>query len=304
MKRHYLALVIAALAFASCYEEPVSRAAPGQPRYLIEDSADPLDHAIYEIHRKTGVHVLYAYQLNDYLWDLGSLRNSANRLTMQADRAVLLQGMQYLDKVLFGIYPDAFKSAFFPIKVFLADSIDVDGTTAREDLISASGREYIAVGRLRSGAIPSTAEALRQATGTLNAYLWANIIVKNRLLALPETFAELSSAFYGQNYRYVKGQQQGVPAANIPYPTREQLMDEGFWNIDPNNSLNLPIPTSYAIMPTYEGDVYQFIEAIITLDNDELDALAEGRAKLKAKCDILLQAIKEQCGIDLQTIGK
>ena len=250
------------------------------------------------------MHVLYAYQLNDYLWDLGSLRNSANRLTMQADRAVLLQGMQYLDKVLFGIYPDAFKSAFFPIKVFLADSIDVDGTTAREDLISASGREYIAVGRLRAGAIPSTAEALRQATGALNAYLWANIIVKNRLLALPETFAELSSAFYGQNYRYVKGQQQGVSAANIPYPTREQLMDEGFWNIDPNNTLNLPIPTSYAIMPTYEGDVYQFVEAIITLDKDELDALAEGHAKLRAKCDILLQAIKEQCGIDLQTIGK
>ncbi|MDR2414829.1 MAG: hypothetical protein LBD64_07595 [Odoribacteraceae bacterium] len=303
MKHYYIATAIAVLSLVSCYDEPALLAEPGQPRYIIEDSTDPLDHAIYEIYRETGVHILYEYQLNDYLWDLGSLRNSSNRLTAQGDRAVLLDGIAYLDKILFGIYPDSFKRSFFPIKIFLADSIDLAGTSSKEDLISASGREYIAIGRLRAGAIPSTAAELREATGTINAYLWANIIIKNRLLLLPETFAELSNAFYGQNYRYVKSQQQGVAIANIPYPTREQLMDEGFWNIDPNNTLNLPIPTSYAMMPTYEGDIYQFIETIITHDEAELLAIMEGHLKIKTKYDILLQAIKEQCGIDLQAIG-
>jgi hypothetical protein len=309
--KHYIILpAIALLLLASCYREDNLHAGPGTPRYLIEESDDPLDHAIYDIYQRTGVYVLYRYELNDYLWDLGSLTNSNNRLTPQTDRDVLLQGLAYLDKILFSIYPDTFQKSFFPLKILLADSIDLASTTAREDLISGSGRDYLAIGRLRAGGIPSTPAELVTATGTLNAYLWANTIVKNRLLVLPAAFAEMSSAFYGANYRYVKGQQQGVAATAIPYPTREQLMDEGFWDIDQFNTMNFPVQNpntgaynTYAMMPSYEGDIFQFVQVITTHGADELAALMEGHDKLRAKYDILIQSIQEQCGINLQDIG-
>jgi hypothetical protein len=310
MKKYIILSAITALFLSSCYREAGIRAELDEPRYVIEDSDDPLDHAIYEIYRKTGIYILYRYELNDYLWDLGSLYNSSNRLTMQADRATLLEALDYLDKVLFHIYPDDFKREFFPLKIFLADSIDLSGTTAREDLISASGREYIAIGRLRAGGIPSTPAELVAATGTLNAYLWANIIVKNRLFVLPPAFAEMSSAFYGANYRYVKGQQQGVAATAIPYPTPGELMDEGFWEIDQFYTGNFPVQNpstgvynTYAMMPSYEGDIYQFVQMITTRGEAELAALMEGHEKIQAKYALVIQSIKEQCGIDLQEIG-
>ncbi|MDR1414902.1 MAG: hypothetical protein LBI96_03740 [Odoribacteraceae bacterium] len=310
MKKYIILSVITVLSLSSCYKEKEIHADPGEPRYTIEDSDDPLDHAIYEIYRKTGVHILYTYELNDYLWDLGSLRNSENRLTMQTDRAVLLEGLTYLDQVLFSVYQDAFKQGFFPLKIFLADSIDLQNTTAREDLLCASGREYIVIGRLRAGGIPSTAAEITTAQGLLNAHLWANLIIKNRLLVLPDAFSEISSVFYGANYRYVKGQQQGVGATDIPYPTRAQLMDEGFWDIEQSNSQNFPIQNpntgvynTYAMMPTYEGDIYQFVQMITTRGKTELMTLMEGHEKIITKYNILVQAIKDQCEIDLQEIG-
>jgi hypothetical protein len=299
----YISLLIAALILTSCYREEEIQAELGLPRYTIEDSDDPLDHAIYEMYRTTGMYILYNYELNDYLWDLGSLYNSSNRLIMQTDRTVLLDGLHYLDAVLFDIYPVDFQKKYFPLKIFLADTINMDGSSTQKDLLCGSGREYLAVGKIRADGIPTTDAELLVATGRLSAYLWAYII-KNGTLVIPPAFAEISRAFYGKNYKAVKAEQQGTTAGNIPYPTLDQLMDEGFWAVDPNNTLNFPVGGNYAMMPPYEGDIFQFVEAIVTHTEAEMIALMDGHEKLKAKYDILVQAIKEQCDIDLQAIGK
>jgi len=106
MKLQLLFLFAILLLLPSCYQEEDIEAVKGTPRYIIEDSSDPLDHEIYEIFRRTGVYVLYDYTLYDYLWDLGSLNNSTNRLTLQTDRTVLLEGVKYLKKVLMDFYSD------------------------------------------------------------------------------------------------------------------------------------------------------------------------------------------------------
>jgi len=317
MKLQLLFLFAILLLLPSCYQEEDIEAVKGTPRYIIEDSSDPLDHEIYEIFRRTGVYVLYDYTLYDYLWDLGSLNNSTNRLTLQTDRTVLLEGVKYLKKVLMDFYSDDFMQKFFPLKIFLAANIDNASTSAVEDLESGAGREYLALGKIRAGEIPSTAEGLLKAKGELNAYLWSNVMIKNGLLTLPEAFEEVSSALYTKNFGYAKGYTTDNP---LWYPTDAELMAEGFWDVDPYNSLNNPYPrildpitgrpvtatgapATYNMMPNYVNDLNMWIAKITTMSREEILAIIGNYEKMMFKYNILINSVQEQLGFDLQAVG-
>lgn len=299
------------MCFSSCYKDDKIDAVKGEPRYVIEDSDDPLDHAIYEIFAATGVYVLYEYEPEDYLWDLGSLYNSSNVLTPQTDREVLLQGVEYLRKVLMDSYPDEFMQKYFPLKIFLAERIDIGTAAATQDVESAVGREYIAVGRIRDGGIPSTAEELLKAKGDLNAYLWSNVMIKNKLLTLPASFAAVSEKFYGANFGFIKANETGID--DYWYPTDAELMEEGFWDVDPYNTMNtyprvLDPETGrpddrYNIMPKYVNDLNMWIGKITTTTREEIMPLIVGYEKMLLKYNILVNSVKDQLGFDLQEVG-
>lgn len=311
MKSKIILFLATAVCLSSCYKEDAIKAVKGEPRYVIEDSSDPLDHAIYEIYNATGVYVLYEYEKEDYYWNLGSLYNSSNVLTLQTDRTVLLDGVNYLRKILFNSYPDDFMKKYFPLKIFLAERVDTGTSAALQDVESGVGREYIAVGKIRAGEIPSTAEGLLKAKGSLNAYLWSNVMIQNGLLELPGSFAAVSEKFYGANFGFIKANETGNE--DYWYPTDAELMEEGFWDVDPNASMNtyprvLDPETGrpddrYNIMPDYVGDINMWIAKITTMTRAEILPLIEPYEKMMRKYEILVGSIQEQLGFDLQGVG-
>ena len=62
------------------------------------------------------------------------------------------------------------------------------------------------------------------------------------------------------------------------------------------------IETDY-MFPDMAGDVSDFVEMITSHTADEMKAEMEGYETLLVKYNILIEAVKDACGVDLQAIG-
>lgn len=268
------------LVLLSCYDEDSIKTTIGEPKYEIKDSEDPLDHARYEIFEKTGVYVLYEYDDTDYLWNVSSA--SRNRLTRQTDRNVLLEGVNYLKKALLDYYDNDFKTNYFPLKILLADTVSLDYQLV--DTYCVTGRSYLAIGKLRDGSIPESADELNEAKGIMHGYLWGNIIYANSLIEIPETFFEPGGDMYG--------------IKNPEVTTIEALRKLGFWEFDETNS------GGDTYFPSMANDVNDFVKMITSHSKTELDVYLNAYPILKNKYEILVLAVKTACGVDLQAIGE
>ncbi len=57
------------------------------------------------------------------------------------------------------------------------------------------------------------------------------------------------------------------------------------------------------MLPSREGDLADYVRYIVTHSSAEMQALMEGYDTMKIKYNILIKAVKDECGIDLQAIG-
>jgi hypothetical protein len=285
MKRYLLFILAVAVAFASCYKEEALKADLQEPKYVIEESSDPLDHARYEIYRNTGVYVLYDYTYADYKWNVSSISNY--EMTLQEDRDVLSDGMAYLDKVFLSLYDDKFKGSYFPYKILLAGQIKHLIATSQQDIICAPGRSYLAIGRLRQDVIPATSEELKTARGEINGVFWGYRMYANGLVRIPDSFFEVTDAeVYGVNMENQADKES--PAF---------LYGHGLWSYDELNG-----PSAY-MAPDQTGDVADFVRMMTSHNEQEMKALMSSYPKLSQKYTILRNAIIAGTGVDLQQIG-
>lgn len=283
-KNNILFLLMAAAAAVSCYKEAPLTPDEDSPEYIIEDGDDPARKYIYGLWKDTGVYTLYEYDDVDYSWDISS--TSYNHL-VRMDAAVLEDAVDYARTVLFDNYDDAFMKKYFPLKVFLADSVnhDYDADVFR-DRICGYGRSYIALGRLRPEAFPKSAEELLTAKGQVNGTLWGQIIYRNSLMEIPDGFFSPGNEYYRQSAS--SSDQRDDPS---------YVKSLGFWSYDETN-----LAGDY-MFPDMAGDVSDFVEMITTHTEEEMKAEMEGYETLLVKYNILLNAVQEACGVDLQAIG-
>lgn len=263
----------------ACYKEAAIHSDKGEIPYKIEDSSDPAKHYIYEYNQATGVYILSDYSDVDYSWNISAV--SENSL-VRIDEDVLTDAVDYLKQVLTEVYPETFAKKYFPLKVLLADSIV---NNSSDDELTAYGRSYIAIGQLGEDDFPKSADAIKEARGYVSGNLWGNILYNNGMISIPDGFFSPSEEYYGQ---YV-GDEEGSedPDSQKRY---------GFWEYDPTAVYD-------HMLPSREGDVADYVRYIVTHSSEEIQALMEGYDTMKIKYNILIKAVKDECGIDLQAIG-
>ncbi len=285
MKKNIMMLLTAVLALSACYKEAALDREVHDPAFTIEDSSEPGKHAIYELYKNFGIATFYEYNDVDYKWNMNSYSNyNATRI----DPAFLEPAMNYLEDVFFGLYDNSFKKSYMPFKIYLASELTSESSDETTDVYATSVRSGMIVGRLREDALPKTPEEYKAAAGELSASLWANYLVQNERLSIPDEFYDVSKDYYGVNSL--------SSAVNL-----QDYMTEGFLDYDHTNSLNNG--TTYLFLPKAEMDIYQYVQKITTTSSEEMQAFCKKYDKIRIKYNILVNAVKSATGVDLQAIG-
>ncbi len=285
MKKNILLFILATVAAVSCYKEDPIVPVQEEPAYTIEDSSDPAKHYIYETWKNTGVYTLYEFDEVDYAWNVSSI---SDNILVPMDESMLTEAVDYAREVLFDIYDDDFKKKYFPMKVFLADSLNSDlyaSDPLYNDRVSVYGRSYIAIGQIRPETFPKTDEQILEAVGKVNGMLWGDLIYRYSLMEIPDGFFSPCEELYGQNM-------SDAPEDDLV----SYAKGLGFWSFDEFGIYDTILPDRY-------GDVSDFVEMMTTHTEEEMQAEMEGYETLVIKYNILRNAIQDACGVDLQEIG-
>lgn len=264
----------------ACYKEDPIHSEKGEVPYKIEDSSDPAKHYIYEYNQSTGVYILSDYSDVDYTWNVSS---TSENVLSRIDESVLSDAVDYLKQVLTEVYPADFAKKYFPIKVLLADTVYVSYNLVDE--IAGYGRSYIAIGQLGKNDFPKSEETIKEARGKVSGVLWGNIIYENGLIDIPDGFFSPSEDYYGQYVGDDEGSEDPDYQKNF-----------GFWEYDPDAVYD-------HMLPDQAGDVADYVRYIVTHSTEEMQALMKGFDTMKIKYNLLVKAIKDECGIDIQAIG-
>lgn len=277
-------IILTSFVVIACYKEDPITSELGKPKHEIEYKDNPVDSYIYDLYNSTGVFLLYEFEEMDYKWNMGATALSTYDMNRQTDRAILEDGINYLDKVLMDYYNDDFKTKYFPLTIFLCDSIRRSGY--EESLPTLIGRNYLAIGQIDDNLTSLTADDLNELKGLINGQLWGDIIYTNNLMRLPDEFFAPCDEYYGLKI--------GENTDNPPFDARRF----GFWEKDESTS------TSYAYMaPRRELDIAQFVEMITTHTYEELVVQMTGYPILLNKYIILTNFLKTEYNLDLQAIG-
>ena len=285
MKKNIFLFAACALALVSCYKEAPLDRQVHEPSFTIEDGSGPGQHAVYEIWKQYGVAVLSQYNDVDYKWNVN---DTSAFMAARMEPAFLREAMAYLDKTLFGLYDDAFKKKYFPFKIYLASDVSKQPAAYNVDLFALGVRSGMVVGRLREGGLPADNASLKAATGWINATLWANCLTANGRVAVPMEFYAVSGEYYGVNSL--------MPSVNITDP-----LTVGFLGYDRMTNLNDGV--KYMFFPTMEQDIFQYIEKITTTSSEDMGKIIKTNSKVRIKYNLLVKALKDATGVDIQAIG-
>lgn len=279
-------LVLLVELLSSCYSHEELSAEMGRPKFVIEDSSDPIDHEIYEIYKKTGIEVVYRYEENDYRWNLGAVQLSSDfdTVMLPKSREALALGLRYIHTTLLRHYSDDFKRKYFPLRIFLADSIY---QRKRKQLnLSAPGRDHILIGNINQEVLSTlTPQQLKERQGLLNATLWSKFFLEKEGVDFPPAFGTLSQDYYN------------VFLNKEPLKSMDPR-ELGFWS---------KIETAMDIYPRApkdeKEDLYYFIQKMTSEDEESLQEQMKGFPVLIEKYNILRKYLTEIHRIDLQEIG-
>ena len=286
MKKNIFLLATCVVALASCYKEAPLTREVHDPAFTIEDGSAPGQHTVYDIWTKYGVAILSQYKEVDYKWNM---KDTTSYTASRIDASFLGEAMDYLDETLFSLYGDAFKKEYFPFKIYLASEVTSRGSTDyTTDVYATCVRSGMVVGRLREGGLPADNASLKAATGWINATLWASYLVANERLNIPEEFYSVSHDYYGVNSL--------MADVNIT-----DALTVGFFDYDHTNSLN--DGSRYMFFPTTEQDIFQYIQKIMTTSSADMAAITKAYNPVRVKYNLLVNAIKDATGVDIQAIG-
>lgn len=274
---YYLPILILLTSLIACEKEAPIKAELGKPRFEIKDSNDPIDHRIYDLYQRTGVQIVYKFDTRDYSWNLGAYPQKVlfDSLAHTKSREDLAAGLDYLNEALLDHYSDTFKTKYFPLRLFLADSIVK--INKNEILEAVVGRDHLLIGNIRAQAIRSdNAETKAAKRGTLNGLLW-RFIHDNGLIELPEEFFTPSKEFYSV---FLKEDIK-----------KTDPREYGFLAFGENNT------------PSPEEDVQAFVHFITGLNRDAREAQLGNYNLLRSKYQVLTSFIKKTYHVDLEKIG-
>lgn len=282
----FMILAFAAI-FCSCSKEDDIVAELDDPRFEVKDSEDPTDHYIYEFYQKYKSFILFNYEVADYRWNL--THNSEYEVTLPKEE-LKSAGLEYARKVFLDIYPEEFVLKYFPYKILLAENISTwDMMTGMDvELMAASGISCVVISGVKDGVADMTEEEITSAKGQVNAGFWADYMVNNNLISIPDDFYNVSKDFYSRPV---------VAAEGYPLQMDAKKETYGFVyaSISPWNG--------FEYLPDMSKDLQTFFEYMFSHTSEEINQLCAEYPRIKQKFDILYKEIKNTFGLDLRTIN-
>ncbi len=297
--RHYLycAIVAGTAALSGCYHEAPIYSELGHPKYEIQDGTDYVTHTIYQIKQETGIQVIYDFTPGDALWDLGTpmTKGFGKKIYIPIDKndptdmAMLEPNLKYIKENFLDAYDTEFKKKYFPVRIFLADSLKRNKSV--EDFAYIA-RDHIAINLYKENEsmrrptgiprVTTKEEYFTQLAPQLHSSLWQFVFTHR--LAYPNSFHAFSSEYYTHNLGERKDPRYDIRMA-------------GFWTYDEANSFK------YYKAIDAATDIADYIYRMTSMSEDEIVQAAGGYQIMIDKYNALRQAIKDLTGIDLQEIG-
>lgn len=302
-----LAALLLLLALTACHREAPIVSTPGKPKYEIVDGASYVDHTIYDLYKRTGLEVIYRFDPEDALWDLGSSTGTLTRPRYTAidpadpaDMAMVEDNLRHVVDHFVARYSDDFIRKYFPLRFFLADTITK--TKGANNLLAASLRDHIAVNMYREGEVvklpgrtlSTRKEVMGEMPSQLHATLWAFIFAHR--ISAPEAFTAYSADYYGQNLDKIL-KKPGTSEEDLDHRDRV-LRSHGFWSYDELNSFSY-----YRALKDPALDIADYIYRMTTLSEEQIRSEIAGYEIMVEKYEALRRFILDNTGTDLQEIG-
>ena len=295
-----VASALSILSFGGCYREKPVVVELGTPEYVIENGSDYVSATIYEIYRESGVKLLYTFNPQTAMWDMGSTFGTdavyipffeRPEHSMAENMPVISENIAYLKEHFLDKYTTEFKKKYFPVYLFLSDSIKNGKDT---ETVAGIARDHLALNLYREGEVLEGFEMKGDKTyRTREEYfmefaprahfaLW-QFIFKYRANP-PELFYSYSQDLYKQNL----GEK-----ADKNYSTKQ----DGFWTWDEFNSFK------YYRAWDADRDIADYVLRMVMYTEEENSAEMAGYQIMIDKYNALRGEIKKMTGIDLQEIG-
>lgn len=282
----FMILAFAAI-FCSCSKEDDIVVELDPPRFEVKDSENPTNHYIYEFYKKYSSFILFEYKDEDYKWNLTS--NSDFQVTLPK-KELKDAGLEYAKQVFLEVYPDSFIKKYFPYKLMLAEKItNFDYMTGEDvEVMAASGISCVVISGVKDGIADMTAEEILTAKGQVNAGFWADYMISNNLISIPEDFYKVSKDFYSRPV---------VAAEGYPLQMDAKKETYGFVasEISPWNG--------YEYLLDMSKDLQSYFEYMFSHKSKEINQLCAEYPRVKQKFDILYKTVKNTFNLDLRTIN-
>jgi len=233
--------------------------------------------------------------LGDFIvnYDTAEYQEQRKELEVKC-KDTLMMGYNVLKKVFIDLYDDEFKKKYFPFKIFLANTADLDFyKTSKKDLLSFYGQSFIAMGKVRKGINELTGEELNAYKTSINSDFWGGYLQINNKYNIPDAFYKISEKYYKTNLMILP-ENYGKKVPDVSYYTY------GFWEAD---RAGLGETTRYKFTPSKEQDIEDTMKAILSHSKAELDLAFEGHPLLKEKYDFLIKYFNKQLGFDLTKLA-
>jgi len=234
-------------------------------------------------------------ELGDFIvnYDTAEYQEQRKELEVKC-KDTLMMGYNVLKKVFIDLYDDEFKKKYFPFKIFLANTADLDFyKTSKKDLLSFYGQSFIAMGKVRKGINELTGDELNAYKTSINSSFWGGYLQINKKYTIPEAFYKISEKYYNVNLMILP-ENAGKDKADVSY------YSYGFWEADRKGMGDWG---PYKTCPKREQDIEDTMKAILSHSKEELELAFEGHPILKEKYDFLIKYFKKQLGFDLTILA-
>ncbi|WP_430815966.1 hypothetical protein [Carboxylicivirga sp. RSCT41] len=293
--KYILLFVGMSVLFTACYKEDDIVAELAEDEKRPEPSDDPVDGYIYDFFKNYETYVFYNYDTLDYQWEF--MDNHEVVFVEQSDRLLLEEGVNLLEAIFAGLYPDDFKKKHFPPYIFLADSINQTIYDGELNLASFKGTSFVALGRIGDNIADYTEEEIQEMKLSINLDLWRGYFVLNDKFKIPAEFGQVSEEYYGLNM---------LDHTGVDWWEDIDFYEYGFWK-----GYGKPI---YWWYPSWLSDPYYspndvnedldaYFEMIFTHTESELLAMIDGYPKMKAKYNILMEYVENNYGFNLHDVA-
>jgi hypothetical protein len=283
--------VLVALLFQSCYKEDDINADLGTPHYQLPQSDHALDIALNKFKDEVKSNVLYAYKPVDYKWNL--TRNLDVEFIKQANKNDVLESWNSIQGLWLNYYSIEFIKEYIPYKIILSDTLKQFKSDGKIQIHNTfSGLNYMAFGKVNSDYKLMDNDSKNIIKGEYHGEFFGNYLYKYERIKIIENFFKVTTdEFYEANLQQFRTEQE------IKDRVEKDPKEYGFWEQKDDGF-------SYTVMsPSKIEDVTCFIKMITSHTKEELELLMVGYPKIQSKYNIIIQDIKDNFNLDLQSIG-